>query len=287
MKQVRVLETNSALMSHVITDEGYQETISGFSIHTVFNGNKEYLLGRRNVTIYPGDFLVLNNGSSRSGTFDSKSPVNAFSIQFNPGFLSDYRSVLVNRTEKLLDNLDLRKDGQQWCPENIYPFKGDMKYNIMHLKNYMDNELEDDLLLQEHLFRCLIDFSKVYHNEVLMKAEKLKFSSLSTRKEVYRRLAIARDYILSNYNKALTLSEIANAACLSVNHLLRTFKDAFNQTPFQFLTRIRLERAQFMLKTSSSSVRNISMEVGFGCSSAFIRAYKRTYSTTPTELLRA
>lgn len=286
MKQVRVLETSNVLMSHVITDEGYQETIDRFSIHTVFNGNKDYMLGRRNVSIYPGDFLVLSNGTSHSGSFDSKSPVNAFSIQFNPDFIRDYRSVLVNRTEKLLDDLDLKPAGQQWFPENIYPFKGDIKYNIMHLKNYMDNDEEDDLLLHEHLFRCLIDFSSVYQKEVLMKVEKLKFSSVSTRKEVYRRLAIARDYILSNYNKAITLAEIAEAACLSVNHLLRTFKDAFNQTPFQFLTMIRLERAQFMLRTSSSTVRNISMEVGFGCSSAFIRAYKRTYSTTPTELLR-
>lgn len=286
MKQVNVLETSNVLMSHVITDEGYKEAIDGFSIHTVFGGNKEYQLGRRNVSIYPGDFLVLNNGTSCSGSFDSKSPLSAFSIQFNPHFISDYQSVLVHSTEKLLDDLDLKSEGQQWCPENIYPFKGDIKYNVMHLKNYMDTQQEDDLLLNEHLFRCLIDFSKVYQKEAIMRAEKLNFSNLSTRKEVYRRLAIARDYILSNYNKAISLAEIARISCLSVNHLLRTFKDAFNQTPFQFLTRIRLERAQFILRTTSSTVRNVSLEVGFGCPSAFIRAYKRAYSTTPKELQR-
>ncbi len=273
-------------MSHVITDEGYKETINGFSIHTVFNGNKEYLLGRRNVSIYPGDFLIVNSGTSHSGCLDPKSPVSAFSIELKPAFVNNYQSVLANSTEKLLDDLGLQDEQQKWCPDNIYPFKGDMKYNIMHLKSYMDNEVEDDLLLHEHLFRCLIDFSKVYQSEVLMKAEKLKFSSSSTRKEVYKRLAIARDYILSNYNKAISLEDIARISCLSVNHLLRTFKDAFNQTPFQFLTMIRLERAQYMLRTSSSTVRNISMEVGFGCPSAFIRAYKRTYRSTPRELLR-
>ncbi len=49
--------------------------------------------------------------------------------------------------------------------------------------------------------------------------------------EILRRLSLAEDYIVRNYDRNIRLDDIAWAACLSVNHLLRTFKQTYQQSP--------------------------------------------------------
>ncbi len=52
-------------------------------------------------------------------------------------------------------------------------------------------------------------------------------------------------------------------ACRSTNHFLRTFQQAFRQTPHQFLTTRRLERAQRLLLDTDLTVTDICFAVGF------------------------
>jgi transcriptional regulator GlxA family with amidase domain len=47
---------------------------------------------------------------------------------------------------------------------------------------------------------------------------------------------------------------MARAACLSPNHFLRSFKKAFHQTPHQYLTARRLERARALLRQTDLPV---------------------------------
>ncbi len=113
--------------------------------------------------------------------------------------------------------------------ETIFPFSGDMKYNILHLKNHLEQDAPDDLLINEYLHHCLINYYKVYKKEVVDKSEKLIFLNSSTKVEILKRLTLAKEYIIANFNKNIELEDIARHACLSVNHLLRTFKQAYGQ----------------------------------------------------------
>jgi len=165
--------------------------------------------------------------------------------------------------------------------ETIYPFAGDMRFNIRHLKHHLDSGLQDELLINEYLHHCLLNYQKVYNNEVYQKAEKLNFANQSTRNEILKRLNMAKDYMYTNYNKNIMLEELSKHACLSVNHLLRTFKQAFGISPHQFLIQLRLQRARILLKTTHYSINEIVCMVGFECPSSFIRLFKTKYIVTP------
>ncbi|HMZ79543.1 MAG TPA: helix-turn-helix transcriptional regulator, partial [Acidobacteriota bacterium] len=79
----------------------------------------------------------------------------------------------------------------------------------------------------------------------------------------------------------LTLADIAQVACLSPNHLLRTFKQAFQMTPHQMLTSTRLEAAKRLLKTTHHSVTEICLMVGFESLGSFSWLFRNKVGCSP------
>jgi AraC family transcriptional regulator len=282
MKFTRVLKNNNQISSETVMQAYYPEHIGNFSIITVFNGNTGYNIGRRKLNLFPDSFLAINQGTSYSSMVDSNIPVNNLSISFSPTFLSDfYRSHHKTQNELLNEPFDNEEMSENFFLETIYPFDGDMKYNIMHLKQQLEQEAPDDLLVNEYLHHCLINYFKVYKNEVLNKSENLKFLNKSTKEEILKRLTLAKEYIISNYNKNIDLEDIAQNACLSVNHLLRTFKQAYGKSPHQYLIQVKIDRSKYLLKNSKFTINEIVEIIGFECPSSFIRLFKSMNKITP------
>ncbi len=156
-----------------------------------------------------------------------------------------------------------------------------MKYNILHLKNHLEQDAPDDLLINEYLHHCLINYYKVYNKEVVDKSEKLIFLNSSTKVEILKRLTLAKEYIIANFNKNIELEDIARHACLSVNHLLRTFKQAYGQSPHQYLIKTRIDRSKYLLRNTNYTINEIVEIIGFECPSSFIRLFKSINKLTP------
>jgi len=116
--------------------------------------------------------------------------------------------------------------------------------------------------------------------------ECLNVQKESTRKELYRRVCLARDFITENYSRKFSLKEVAQRSCLSVNHLLRSFKAVFGMSPYQFLARVKLSKAKFFLEKSDYLVAQISFLVGFDSISSFIRLFKSVFNVTPLKYKR-
>jgi transcriptional regulator GlxA family with amidase domain len=68
------------------------------------------------------------------------------------------------------------------------------------------------------------------------------------------------------------------------NHFMRTFKQALHQTPQQYLTRIRLERAQELL---AQPVTDICFAVGFESLGSFSWLFRQRIGLAPEAYRRA
>jgi AraC-like DNA-binding protein len=284
MKILRVLQNNNQICSETVKQVYYPEHISNYSIKTVFNGNASFNIGRRKLNLFPDSFLAINHGTSYSSEVDSTIPVNNLSISFALPFLLDFNKSLCKTTQELLDEPFCKEEiSEDFFLETIYPFDGDMKYNIMHLKQQLEQEDPDDLLVNEYLHHCLINYFKVYKNEVLSKSENLDFQNKSTKTEILKRLTLAKEYIISNYNNKIDLENIAQIACLSVNHLMRTFKQAYGKSPHQYLIQVRIDRSKYLLKNSIYTINEIAEIIGFECPSSFIRLFKSINKVTPSK----
>ncbi len=278
MEYSRTLENKNKITSTTLNQKSYTETTGNFTIRFVFSGNEICAVGRRQLSIYSDSFIILNKGTQFTSNSDPRSAVNVFSIEFDTDFLNDFNRANFRGNKPALFDID---NSTYHLKETIYPFKGDMKFNICQLKNHLDNGPADDELVNEYLHRCLLNYYRVYNEEIFQKAKKLNFLHSGTRIEILRRLNLAKEYLYANYDKNVNLESLANYSCLSVNHLLRTFKLAYNQSPHQFLIQLRLQRAQLLLAKTEYPVYEIVNMVGFKCTSSFIRLFRNRYQTTP------
>ena len=84
-----------------------------------------------------------------------------------------------------------------------------------------------------------------------------------------------------NSREDLTLDELARRAGMSARTLNRRFREQTGTTPLQWLHRIRIHQAQYLLETTSHSVDRIAVQVGFGSPTAFRERFKRVVGTSP------
>lgn len=89
------------------------------------------------------------------------------------------------------------------------------------------------------------------------------------------------DYVQANLGKDISLNDLAQITGLSRFHFLRAFKRTTEETPYQYLLRLRVERAQTLLRESKLSVSQIAGAVGFKDSTQFIRTFRKKVGATP------
>ncbi|RDJ99516.1 helix-turn-helix domain-containing protein [Paraburkholderia lacunae] len=98
---------------------------------------------------------------------------------------------------------------------------------------------------------------------------------------VPRRIRRVIDYVQANLAADLAISELAAHAGLSSFHFARVFRRETGETPHQFVTRLRLEEAARLLRTTDQTVLQIALAVGFENASHFSVQFKRGYGVTP------
>lgn len=105
--------------------------------------------------------------------------------------------------------------------------------------------------------------------------------------EYIARINKAFDYIEANFEKPLSLDELAGVANFSRFHFNRIFHGIVGETPFRFIQRIRLERAATLLVYNpNESISNIAMKCGFTDISIFSRNFKNQFGMSASQYRR-
>ncbi len=274
MNQTRILSNKNRITSCKVPTPGPQ-IAQGFTLRFVFGGTELCKIGRRCLGIQNDTFMVLNAGTHFTSTLEDGASV--FVIEIDADYLNCFFSIHQEPEELITGEASLIPS----LAETIYAFKLDIKNVVLSLKSYIEAGGENEDQINEYLESCLTAYYHVYQDEILEKAQNLNFLHYSTRVEILRRLNLAKEYLYANSSSNLSLEGIADHACLSVNHLLRTFKLAFNESPHQFLIHLRLQRAQLLLAKTGYPIYTIVNMVGFKCTSSFIRLFRTRYKTTP------
>jgi AraC-like DNA-binding protein len=99
--------------------------------------------------------------------------------------------------------------------------------------------------------------------------------------DLFRRLCVARDQLAAGAD--LPLAGAARAAGLSRFHFLRLFQQAFGETPHEFRTRLRLDRARMLLEYRRDlTVTDVCLEVGFQSLGSFSALFARHVGEPPS-----
>ena len=116
----------------------------------------------------------------------------------------------------------------------------------------------------------------LYRNRILVNIED------SYNKEAVTKVWPVIEYIDKNYQYKLTLGQLSAVLNLNREYFCRIFKEATGITPVEYINVVRVLKAETMLTTTSLSITEISLDVGFSSMSYFNRIFKKLKGVTPS-----
>lgn len=128
-------------------------------------------------------------------------------------------------------------------------------------------------------FKTGENFVKLLMEEILKKNPNFNFDQNALDERMKR----AVDFIHSNYQKDISMEDVAAEISLKPVHFRNCFHKALGLTPKIYLINLRLKHACDLLKNQNSSIKEIARQVGFNQHDYFHKCFKDHFEITPHE----
>lgn len=93
----------------------------------------------------------------------------------------------------------------------------------------------------------------------------------------------AQLFIEQNFQKRITVDELASMLALSRRNLERRFKKATANTTVEYIQRVKIEAAKMSLESSRENVNEVMYKVGYTDSKAFRTTFKKITGLSPLQ----
>ncbi len=207
-----------------------------------------------NITLKSGDLLIIKNKIKYISSYDCED------------YVVDFRNV----AEKFSD---MPLFSQQIIHLNI---NSSNQEKLLVLFDGIINELQlmefgYEFALNVKFMQILLLIYRAYYQENRI-ADNLNIAKI--------RPAILEMH--NNYSQTMPLKYYADKCNMSLSSFQHTFTKFMNTTPIQYLNKIKLETAMFLLRESDLTVTEISNNLGFSDSAYFSNLFKKKYGLNPT-----
>ena len=115
-------------------------------------------------------------------------------------------------------------------------------------------------VIMHRFIQYSFDFSRVKHSDVLYKI---------------------MQYVKANYNKKITLDDIAAHVYLSRSYISSMFKEQMGEGLFAYVNRVRVEKSKILLQNASVSLADVGGMCGFDDQSYFTKVFKSIVGVSP------
>src|SRR3954447_4451034 len=99
-------------------------------------------------------------------------------------------------------------------------------------------------------------------------------------------IARVRSFIDQNLDRTIHASDLSAVARRSTAHFSRSFKQAFGAPPHAYIVRRRLEQACHLMLTSSVSLAEIALSVGFSDQAHLSKLFRQAFGQSPSNWRR-
>lgn len=132
-------------------------------------------------------------------------------------------------------------------------------------------------LMARHQFFCLLVNLARWHGEASNNPAVPELAS-----NYATDIAEIVQYCEENFTRPITVPQLAARLFLSTDYFSRLFTAEMGVPPAAYLRRLRMERAQTLLRTTSLSIAEIANQVGVSDPNHFSRLFSATFDISPT-----
>lgn len=229
----------------------------------VLEGSVEVQIEPETYNLKKGDFLLIN-ANKRHSWRATEEKILLASFQINFTMLAEYMG-----TNQLLF----------WCNTTV-----DKNESYEQLKRVLDQMLNRSYDKEKE---GAIYLNSIYYEAIyllvayfMIKADDVRMKENFTPDN--SRIFEIQNYVQANYQKQLSLNDLAQKLYLSNAYLSKYIKKHFGLSFLEYVNNIRLFHAVDELVYSEKKITRIALDNGFPTTAAFNKAFKEIYNMTPS-----
>ena len=237
--------------------ESTQHYHNTFELYYLKDGSCSYFIDSRIYDAVGGDLILIPSGTIHKTNYGS-TPHTRLLVNCTDEYIPHSLNLYVKKLGYLYRNKDIKDKIEEIFLKIEEEYKQGDEIAIDALKCYTG---ELFILLVRNMQDCTVPESE---NNLVNKAVK---------------------YVNENYHLDISLFALAKMLSVSPEHLSRSFKRTTGFGFCEYLTLIRLQHAEYMLKNEPGrSISEIAYASGFNDSNYFSDKFKRTYGISPMKV---
>lgn len=231
-----------------------RETFPFFSIEYVARGEGRLKLDGRSHRLHPGITFAYGPGIPQHITSNPQKPL----VKYFVDFAGTQSAQWIQRS-----GLAPGRVSQVYPPNEIQPLFDELIRNGQRGTRHTPD-------LCRQLLGCL--------GVKLLEARAPFKSTDSLAFATYQK---CRQFVQEHFHRVRTLEQIARECHVDTAYLCRLFRRFDQQSPYQFLTRLKMNAAAAQLQQPGSLVKNVAADLGFANPFHFSRVFKSVFAIAP------
>lgn len=229
-----------------------------------------------NANLFGNNDLIFNN--MREGIASKNSLLNKKDLLFNAleggslSYTKDIVSVFLDKIEN--SQMLCLKDSDRIFKElllllnNFALMKGINTEDILSSYQNISNKIYSF----EQLKTVMLEVTDTFYNRVRRQIRNNNFN-------IYE----IKDYIENNYHQDIKISFFTDKYFLSREYLMKLFKNEFGCGIYEYVLKVRMEKAKELILDSSVKIQSIAQLLGYADNNYFSKAFKNYFGISPTD----
>lgn len=140
------------------------------------------------------------------------------------------------------------------------------------------------LLIEKYAGRDIaIMAAKIYALEIDRKSQSPFAMFTGQKKHEDNPIKQAQEYIENNVTEKISVEDLSSMYAIGRRHFERRFKKATNNTPVEYIQRVKIEAAKKQLESTPKNVNEVMYDVGYTDAKAFRTVFKKITGLSPID----
>jgi len=140
------------------------------------------------------------------------------------------------------------------------------------------------LMIEKYAGRDIaIMAAKIYALEIDRKSQSPFAMFTGQKKHEDNPIKQAQEYIENNVTEKISVEDLSSMYAIGRRHFERRFKKATNNTPVEYIQRVKIEAAKKQLESTPKNINEVMYDVGYTDAKAFRTVFKKITGLSPID----